>query len=226
MNQFIDEDFDFFYGELGFGPQIDSVPVPAMIIEAYRGKLPSALLNYWSKLGWGGYGDGLLWLVDPREYAEVLNAWIHGTELYSKDRYHVFARGAFGDLYAWGERTGPSLHINTPYSMVFPHDWSKDLSEGYADLVLRNWFSSGDKERFDEEDKEHKGLFDRAVKLLGRPGSDEMFGFVPALALGGPCRLDHIQKVNAVEHLMFLAQLQPPRVMLDIVKEAKQQGLM
>lgn len=132
MSQTVDECFDYFYTDEGLGPQIDSVSVPAAVIDAYRGNLPDALLGYWGRLGWGGYGNGLLWLVDPRDYADVLSAWIHGTELYGKDRYHVFARGAFGDLYAWGERTGPSLHINAPYSMLFPSDKSSKMAQGKA----------------------------------------------------------------------------------------------
>ncbi len=222
----LDESFDYFYHHKGFGPQIDSTPVPEPILEAYRGKLPDALLTYWRAMGWGGYGNGLLWLVDPRDYAEVLNAWIHATNFYGKDRYHVFARGAFGDLYVWGERTGPSLHINSPYSMIFPSDDSADMARGEADLLLQTWLIVCEKDAFDMEDDNKKPLFERAVKLLGRPGPDEMFAFVPALVLGGPSRLDHLQKVNAVEHLMFLAQVQPPRVMLDIVKEAKSRELM
>jgi len=36
---------------------------------------------------------------------------------------------------------------------------------------------------------------------------DEMYGFVPALMLGGLDTFDHLQKVKAVEHLMLLSQL-------------------
>ncbi|WP_246765815.1 T6SS immunity protein Tdi1 domain-containing protein, partial [Pseudomonas syringae] len=36
---------------------------------------------------------------------------------------------------------------------------------------------------------------------------DEMYGFVPALMLGGPSSLDHLEKLKAVEHLMLLSQL-------------------
>lgn len=228
MNLMLDEDFDYFYNSKGFGPQINSTSVPPSVIENYRGKLPDALLTFWKELGWGGYGNGLVWLVDPHEYSDVLSAWLHDTELCNKDRYHVFAYGAFGDLYAWGERTGPSLHIDSPWSMIFPSNKSEKVAQGQArrDSLLWNWFGASSRKKFDEDDDDDKPLFDRAVNLLGRLRPGEMYGFVPALALGGPCRLDHLQKVKAVEHLMFLAQVQPPRVMLDIVQEARKQGLM
>ncbi|RMM82688.1 T6SS immunity protein Tdi1 domain-containing protein, partial [Pseudomonas savastanoi] len=46
-------------------------------------------------------------------------------------------------------------------------------------------------------------------KNLGQLQSDEMYGFVPALALGGPVELKNLQKVKTTEHLMFLSQLSP-----------------
>ncbi|EGH08166.1 hypothetical protein PSYMP_05689, partial [Pseudomonas amygdali pv. morsprunorum str. M302280] len=44
---------------------------------------------------------------------------------------------------------------------------------------------------------------------LGPLKSDEMYGFVPALALGGPMELEKLQKVKTIEHLTFLSQLSP-----------------
>jgi hypothetical protein len=36
-----------------------------------------------------------------------------------------------------------------------------------------------------------------------------MYGFVPAIALGGPGTLNTLQKVKTIEHLTFLSQLSP-----------------
>ncbi|WP_330220385.1 T6SS immunity protein Tdi1 domain-containing protein [Pseudomonas synxantha] len=35
----------------------------------------------------------------------------------------------------------------------------------------------------------------------------ELYGFVPALALGSQSTINHLEKVNSVEHLIFLSQL-------------------
>ncbi|AFO47952.1 hypothetical protein PRJ_0800 [Pseudomonas sp. XWY-1] len=51
------------------------------------------------------------------------------------------------------------------------------------------------------------GLFNPAKEKLGRLKHDEMYGFFPALMLGGADSLQHLKKVSAVEHLIFLAQL-------------------
>ena len=115
-----------------------------------------------------------------------------------------------------------------PVSRRWPRYWalvSRQLTIGaFAKQESSdNKFPSVTDEKVADVD-ENEPLFDPAVGLLGRPGSDEMFGFVPALALGRPCRLNHLQKVNAVEHLMLLARFQTPRVMLNIDKEAKTRG--
>ena len=52
-------------------------------------------------------------------------------------------------------------------------------------------------------------MFTPALAKLGRLKHDEMYGFVPALALGGTSTLANLQKVKAVEHLVLLAQLAP-----------------
>jgi hypothetical protein len=56
-------------------------------------------------------------------------------------------------------------------------------------------------------------MFKPALRKLGQLKHDEMYGLVPALALGGEVSLDHLQKVKAVEHLVILAQFAP----LDVI---------
>ena len=82
------------------------------------------------------------------------------------------------------------------------------------------------KKRLDQKDDLETPLFDRALKALGPLARDEMYGFEPALALGGKADLRNLRKVKAVEHLVMLAQLGELQIMRDIVKDAKAQGLM
>ena len=49
--------------------------------------------------------------------------------------------------------------------------------------------------------------FAPALQKLGRLKADEMYGFVPALALGGPSKFENLEKLKAIEHLVLLAQL-------------------
>jgi hypothetical protein len=197
----MDENFEYFLEE--FGPAFDRRDLPTSNIQHWRGKLPDQLLAYWQAYGWCGYAKGLFWTVDPLEYQPVADAWLGGTRYAEHDAYHVIARGAFGELYFWGEKTGCSLSIVAADALALPsRDRGPDLEK-----ALRIFFSSRSPGSNDFSDAEGKPLFERALQKLGRLAFDEMYGFVPALALGGPPTLEHLQKVKAVEHLVFLAQL-------------------
>jgi hypothetical protein len=221
----VDEDFEYFYLDKDFGPAVDARPVSNSKLDHYRGKLPEKLLEYWQAYGFAGYGNGLLWLTDPDDYSEVLNAWLYETEFYGKDHFYVIGRSAFGKLEVWGAKTGPCITINCAWGMIYPADQSRWMNQGKGDFLISTWLSGMQAHSLDQTDEKDAPLFDRAEKLLGPLAHDEMYGFVPALAMGGPCRLDHLKKVKAVEHLMFLAQLGEPQIMLDIVKETKDRGL-
>lgn len=183
-----------------FGEPTDRQEVPASSIERYRGKLPDQLLEYWDEHGWCGYGGGIFWLVNPQEYDGVIASWIEGTRFENFDVYHLIARGAFGDLYLWGEKTGASLKITGLASRYITH--ASTLPEDMMDKRLRNFLLSTELEYND-----YDGLFKPARKKLGTLRHDEMYGFVPALMLGGPDTLEHLEKVKAVEHLMLLSQI-------------------
>jgi hypothetical protein len=225
VKEMIDSRFKYFYVDSEFGPAIDVRPVPERVLSLYKGKLPEKLLQYWKIYGFAGYGEGRFWMTDPGEYAGVLDAWLAQTDFKVADDYHVIGRGAFGELIIWGTRSGPSLTISSAWGMIFPTDKSRWMDQGKQDFLIEAWLAGMDKEHFDEEDEDEKPLFERAYRLLGPLAHDEMYGFVPAAALGGPRRLDHLQKVKAVEHLTLLSMLEPPKVMRDIVKEAKERGI-
>jgi len=200
----MDEDFEFFLKQMG--PAIQRRHVPPSSIDRFRGKLPDQLLAYWEEHGWCGYADGLFWTVDPQEYEPVLEAWIGDTPFMEKDAYHVIARSAFGKLYFWGERTGDSLKVMAPAAYCIPRE--SIFQNDRLEFALRLFFSNRDREENNFAD-----LFSPALHKLGQLKHDEMYGFVPALALGGSSELSHLQKVKAVEHLVLLAQLAPLEVM-------------
>jgi hypothetical protein len=200
----MDENFAYFLEKMG--PAVDRIYVPTSSIERYRGKLPDQLLAYWKEHGWCGYADGLFWTVNPQEYEPVLAAWLGDTQFMERDAYHVIARGAFGKLHLWGETTGDSLIISATGSFCIP---TKSILVGEKINFGMQVFFGGMSRHANDFD----GMFTAALGKLGRLKHDEMYGFVPALALGGRATLDHLQKVKAVEHLVLLAQLAP----LDII---------
>jgi hypothetical protein len=200
----MDDNFEYFLEKMG--PAVDKRHVPPSSVERYRGKLPDQLLAYWEEHGWCGYAEGLFWTVNPQEYEPVLEAWIGETPFMERDVYHIIARSAFGDLYFWGETTGNSLSLFAPGSFCIPRE-SRFIGDKLNNGV-QVFFGGQSRDRNDFE-----GLFKPAYALLGKLDPDEMYGLVPALALGGIASGDHLRKVKALEHLVILAQLAP----LDVI---------
>ena len=221
----MDQDFSYFYNDKNFGPALESRYVPAASIERFRGRLPDQLLQYWREYGWSGYGNGLFWTVDPSDYAAVVEAWLEGTEFEGRDNYHAIALSAFGKVFLWGQRTGRSISISSLWGMIFPCDESEEVAAGESDFMIRTFFSATGKEELDQPDDARRPLFDRTVEKLGVLGTGQMYGLAPAIALGGSCDLEHLQKVDAVTHLVMLAQLGERQIMRDVVADAKAAGL-
>ncbi|AYZ67457.1 DUF1851 domain-containing protein [Burkholderia multivorans] len=222
MDQFMEN----FLGFKEFGPSIARQDVPPEKIERFRGKLPNKLLEYWQEYGWCGYAKGLLWTVDPDEWEDELEAWVGETDFMERDAYYVIARTAFGELILWGESTGQSLKVITPYGMIFPSFDEQKFKKRGPDLAIQLFFSTCSKEAFDLLDSEKSPLFERALEKLGPLDHTTMYGFVPALALGGAPILDRLQKLDAHVHLDILSQVTELQVMRDIGQEARDAGLM
>ncbi len=208
---------DDFYNYEGFGPAIKSAQPNQQVIDKYHRKLPDRLLEYWQEYGFCGWGEGIFWTVNPDDYEDILQTWLEGTPLIDQDQYYVIGRSAFGKLFVWGEKSGQSIKIISPYGMIFPTDESEDLKNDGADKTLDYYYMNRDKEEMDIDDPEDNPLFKRALEKLGPLEADEMYGFVPALALGGTPKLENLQIVKATEHLAFLADLGEKQVMADIV---------
>jgi hypothetical protein len=208
-----ERDFDFEDFIEVFGEATYHEPVPQASIEKYRGKLPDILLTYWEQEGWNGYDNGLLWTVNPDDYADILADWIAPTPLPEIDDYHVFARTAFGTLYAFGSKNGRYFGVTPYWNAVFANkSWVTSVDHEW-DETITQFFGFSTKEDYDVEDIKEKGMFDRAVKRLGPLGPNEMFGFVPALLLGGEEVEKNLEKTNIFIHLDILANLADERIM-------------
>ena len=204
-----DEDFEYFISK--FGEATHRVDVPASALESWRDKLPDQLLTYWLEEGWCGYANGLFWTVDPSEYEDIVDEWLHETPLEQLDSFHVVARSAFGELYVCGQRVGPKLKLLTPVHAAVA--LVKDLrpkDKTRLDFEVRGLFGSRQPSDCDLKDETGQPLFDRALAKLGPLAPDEMYGFEPALVAGGKMRLQNLRKVKLDQHLTILRQLAAP----------------
>ncbi len=184
-----------------FGAPFYREEVPISSIARYRGRLPDQLLAYWEEHGWSGYADGLFWTVNPQEFEPVVTEWVKQNPTIVGDSYHVIARNAFGDLHLLGENTETFLTIDACWAR-----YSYTRSKVSKDRNISTFFAILDREHCDP-----LAFFDAARKRLGRLKHDEMYGFVPALALGGLAQERALEVVKMIEHLLFLSQLEPLR---------------
>lgn len=210
-----------FLGLKGFGPAFDRRDMPPEKIEKFRGKLPDQLLAYWQEYGWCGYAKGLFWTVDPDEWEDVLEDWIGETPFMERDAYYVIARSAFGELVLWGTRTGQSLKIVPSYGWAIPAVDVEKFQRRGADRSLQLFFGSTSKDSYDLNDLKDRPLFEQALARLGPLDHDTMYGFVPALALGGQPTVDCLQKLDARVHLSILSQVTELQVMADVAQAIK-----
>jgi hypothetical protein len=196
----MDEHFSFFLEN--FGPATDRQEVPQSSLIRYKNRLPKQLLDYWQEHGWCGYAQGLLWTVNPREYENILSDLLAEGPFDQDEKCHVIARGAFGVLYVWGEKSGHCINIST-YAARYRKFSSKFTGEK-IDFGVQVFFSS-----LQPGYNDVVGLFQPALDKLGKLSSSEMYGLVPALALGGSMELENLHKLPTIEHLEFLSQLAP-----------------
>ncbi|MDH0356643.1 GAD-like domain-containing protein [Morganella sp. GD04133] len=202
-----DEAFSLFIDEVG--EATTSRYVPETEIEKWKGKLPPLLLNYWRDEGWSSYHNGLLTIVNPEEYEDVVDEWLEDTYLEEIDVFHAIAVNGFGNLYLCGEKTGRCVTISSSYNTLIVNKKSlkNKQNDVNLDFGIESFFIS-----FDIGYQNKKGLFEKAVKKFGPLGDYEIFGFEPALILGGELDIKYIQKVDARIHLSILAQLADPEI--------------
>jgi hypothetical protein len=159
------------------------------IIDTYQNKLPISLLEEWQEVGWCSYSSGLIWLVNPSDFCDVLEEWIDPSE-----QALVFARTAFGDLFLW--RNNEVEFLSTQYAK---------MANLIDDIALLFEYSFCDN-RFLDNVIDQK-LFRKALKQHGPLEYDECYGFEPVLALGGSGEIDTVHKVKLREYLGILSQV-------------------
>lgn len=201
----IDEGFDYFLEK--FGQPDWQQPVDQATLDYYKGRLPDRLIFYWEKMGFCRFKKGLFWMVNPADYDDELAIWL-GEDILKQDNYYVIARNGFGKLYVWGEKTGFAFEITPTRGWVYQEEGeAKDILEGYADKKLELFFGFSELDNTDMYDSNSKPLFDRCVKKFGSLDYDEMFGFVPALAISDNASIKNVDKMNIFVHLSLLPDL-------------------
>jgi hypothetical protein len=155
------------------------------------GRIPSVMRQILKQDGWCSYKEQVLWLCDPDDWDAAARAWFPEAE-----RPQVFARSAFGDLFVWDGEL---------FRYVMVHD-----SLVMTSVPDGDWFFTRVLTAPDFAPQTHLPVAVRDARAkAGRLAWDEMYAYVPALALGGSEETSRIERVKALEALSMLSQLSP-----------------
>lgn len=160
-------------------------PAPHTILEEYSEKVPQLLIELWKSDGFGKYNNGLIEIINPKDFEPVLWTWL-GKEV---ENYVPFAISGFGELFYYRKLTETDEDvciIDIQYRRIQTLTW--DFDSFFEDFLIN------------EEDREmwlRESLFKQAIAYQGLLEKNEVFIFTPILAMGGAEETKYLTKGNA-----------------------------
>jgi hypothetical protein len=166
-------------------------------------RIPDYLLALWDVDGWASYRNGLLWFVDPEDFDPVVQAW----NLPEESPLAVVARTAFGHLYLLGKFAATDGSSVESIIALNPHIAEYSFVGPYAEQFLTRSIARDQYVR-----TLHEADVRRAAKDVGTLAWNEMYGYEPALALGGSDDPANVRRLNIFTHHLLLSQLGPAKL--------------
>jgi hypothetical protein len=159
------------------------------------GRLAPVMLELLKNDGWSSYNDQVFWLCDPDDWKPAAQAWFP-----DNPKAFVLGRSAFGELLAWDGEMFTYVHVHEALiiALISDADWLLSRVLVDKEFPLHNTVP---------------GLVRKARERLGTLEWNQMYTYVPALALGGSPETSRVEKVKALEALVMLASLAPIRRM-------------
>ncbi|WP_019011424.1 GAD-like domain-containing protein [Deinococcus aquatilis] len=164
-------------------------------LEKYQGKVPELLLAIWERYGLTSHGQGELWFTNPDDFTDIVQAFFG-----DQHPFIVYARTSFGRLWAILDDRLYTIHPQIACAIY-----------GHKLEVFDTLMSSGLVSTSSDFHTEHL----KALKKLGPLKADQMYGYVPVLALGGNGSLKETKIVQMREYLFMVA---------DIATTARREG--
>lgn len=165
------------------------------ILEFGRQMLPKEIIYLWEEYGFGEYGNGIIKVVDPRDYMNSLYTWLGGKDF---NKIPIIVT-AFGDIFYYRK-----LEENENDISLLDIHYRKIENCGYSYQEFFEKYIVNDNIR---KNILREDLYNEAVKTFGNLKEEEIFFFVPALILGGKEDIKFIKKGNANVHHQVLLQL-------------------
>lgn len=153
------------------------------------------LTTLWQEVGLGSYCDGMLKIINPSDYQDVLNSCY--VMEYDKS-FLPFMCTVFGDVFAYVKN--PKLnnyivYLNVRYGtyLILPDNLVLLLNKIiFNKSTLKGWF-----------DLENYPVIQ---EKLGTPDYDECFGYSLLLAMGGSEDIENIKIVKTIPYIDICTQ--------------------
>lgn len=165
------------------------------ILEFGRQMLPSEIIYLWENYGFGDYGNGIIKVVDPRDYMNSLYTWLGGQD-FNKIPIMV---SAFGDIFYYrkledNENDISLLNIHYRKIETCTYSYQEFFEKYIIDPIIK-------------ESILRENMYNKAVSTLGNLQHNEIFFFVPALVLGGAEDIKYVKKGDANVHQQVLFEI-------------------
>jgi hypothetical protein len=196
---------DYAYLMEKYGAFSASRPATAEQLSRLAALLGPAYAQFIAEVGFGIWDHGRVQLVDPQDYAGLVPVVFGGVSRYRVEDVHLIAYSAGCTCVFWNPGIAREIVINLvdligthPQTLGAPHE---------REILLVNALSGFRSEMYDVLDARGKPVTRQVIKRLGPLSHGECLAHAPAIALGGAREPNAMQKVAALEHMSFLAQL-------------------
>lgn len=156
-------------------------------VRMYAPLLPPTLLRWWQEYGAGSFADGLLWIVDPEEWADVRDELMSFVDLsdFPRDVAPIpVLRTAYGRVYFWDRTYGPVLSVDPQTGRFAGRPPEGPMTD--AEATFSAWMTTFSREVIDLVDADSGGpLYPLAVQSHGALEPNQAFCIIPYPMLGG-----------------------------------------
>lgn len=166
-------------------------------IEEYEKFVPASLICLWKKYGFGSFMNGYFKLINPDDYAELVE------ETYSEgDIGTPFLVTAFADVFYFEREFIGLIRYKQGVADIIATIPEEDEDTTIGIETFFEDLKGSLYEKYMEFDK-----YKKAIEKKGELSFDECFGYTPLLTLGGNDTVDNLEKVKIREHIEIIYAL-------------------